>query len=194
MDVLAAEAVIGLAVVAVLGTLLVVLLRRRRRAAIEAETDQYADEAASTDTDPSSEPVPAALPQMASMPQRRRTFGPGSAAALAEAEAALDEGPSIPAFVAAARAAAQAAEDAVIAAEPPAVEPEPAPPPPPQRHPALVDALSQAVVFRQDFPPRPEPARSGYGGVPLVPRDFAWPRSEATGLPLHIAAFLRSAT
>jgi len=46
----------------------------------------------------------------------------------------------------------------------------------------IVAASRQAIVFRQDFPPpHREPALSFFGGAPIGPAGFRWPRSAGTG-------------
>ena len=46
-----------------------------------------------------------------------------------------------------------------------------------QDAPAIVAASRQAIVFRQHFPPRHDPrAHSFFGGAPVAPRGFEWPR------------------
>jgi hypothetical protein len=50
---------------------------------------------------------------------------------------------------------------------------------------AIVKAVRQRpIVFRQLFPPPPEPGMSFYGGAPIGPANMPWPRSEVDGLPL----------
>ncbi|HXC53090.1 MAG TPA: DUF1963 domain-containing protein [Candidatus Limnocylindrales bacterium] len=78
------------------------------------------------------------------------------------------------------------------AAPQPAAGPLPADSPLPLSEPAaqmIAAAARQAIVFRQHFPPRHEPAeRSFFGGAPFAPRGFAWPRShnpKSQGQPLH---------
>lgn len=153
---LAALAGIGLALVAALGALVVLLIRRRRRAAALVQAEPAED--------------------IAAPPLRRRTFGPGAATTQALAEDA-DDGPSLPAFVAAAQAAA-AHEAAEPARTPQRADPA-------RQSATIAAALRQAVVFRQIFPPAPAGARNFYGGVPLVPAPLAWPRATNTGAPLH---------
>lgn len=158
MTELAALAGIGLAVVATLGALVALLLVRRRRAAALAAAELEAE----------AEAPPA--------PVRRRNFGPGIALTEQEGQAGEDDSPSLPAFVTAAQAAS--AHEAA-----PELPPSPAAS---QGTPSVAaDALAQAVVFRQIFPPPPAGARSFYGGVPLTPAPLDWPRSARTGLPLH---------
>jgi hypothetical protein len=158
MTELAALAGIGLAVVATLGALVALLLVRRRRAAALAAAELEAE----------AEAPPA--------PVRRRNFGPGIALTEQEGQAGEDDSPSLPAFVTAAQAAS--AHEAA-----PELPPSPAAS---QGMPSVAaDALAQAVVFRQIFPPPPAGARSFYGGVPLTPAPLDWPRSARTGLPLH---------
>ncbi len=64
-----------------------------------------------------------------------------------------------------------------------------APPPSKPGSEMIAAASRQAIVFRQHFPPRHEPGhRSFFGGAPLAPRGFAWPRSgnpKSKGQPLH---------
>jgi hypothetical protein len=168
---LAALAGIGLALVAALGALVVLLIRRRRRAAALAQAEP--------------------AEEIAAPPLRRRTFGPGATTAQGQAEDA-DDGPSLPAFVAAAQAAA-AHEEATrgAAAHGPAANGAADPArmrqrvDPAHQPAAIAAALRQAVVFRQIFPPPPAGTRSFYGGVPLVPAPLAWPRTAGSEVPLH---------
>jgi uncharacterized protein YwqG len=44
--------------------------------------------------------------------------------------------------------------------------------------PAIIDASKQAIVFRQDFPPRHDPKwLSFFGGLPIASSDLIWPSS-----------------
>lgn len=48
----------------------------------------------------------------------------------------------------------------------------------------VLAALRQAIVFRQEFPPKVEPGLSFYGGAPIASPAFAWP-CRPDGAPLH---------
>lgn len=164
MTVLAAEAVIGLALLALLGTLIVLLMRRRRAA------PRLAMDKAEKTTE-----LVAVEPQA---PARRRTFGP---AAEAPVESPNDS-PNLPRFVTAARTQTIAGDSEQ---SPPPFQPTETDLPPPPASPFVAEALKQAIVLRQIFPPDAPGARSFYGGVPQVPTLFNWPRSLHSGLPLH---------
>ncbi len=78
------------------------------------------------------------------------------------------------------------------AAPRPAAGPSPTNDPPPLSQAAaqmIAAASRQAIVFRQHFPPRhDQDQRSFFGGAPLAPRGFVWPRSHnpnSQGQPLH---------
>jgi hypothetical protein len=53
---------------------------------------------------------------------------------------------------------------------------------PDQDAPAILAASRQAIVFRQHFPPRHDPStRSFFGGAPVAPSGFKWPRAQNGG-------------
>ena len=58
------------------------------------------------------------------------------------------------------------------------------PPAPPASAPIDVDverASKHAIVFRQHFPPRHERTLCFFGGAPIAPSDFQWPRPATSG-------------
>ena len=56
---------------------------------------------------------------------------------------------------------------------------------------AIAAAGKQAIVFRQHFPPRPESSTlSFFGGAPIVPSGFQWPRSAGKVGPSKPFSFL----
>ena len=56
----------------------------------------------------------------------------------------------------------------------------------------VVAAAHQAIVFRQHFPPPYDPAAlSFFGGVPVAPRDFDWPRPRNGGSAKPFAFLLQ---
>jgi len=57
--------------------------------------------------------------------------------------------------------------------------------------PDILAASRQAIVFRQDFPPpHRESALSFFGGAPVAPRGFRWPRPEGAGAQSKPFSFL----
>ncbi len=54
-------------------------------------------------------------------------------------------------------------------------------------HTAVEAARWRPIVFRETYPPPAEPGLSFYGGAPIAPKDFKWPRVGAygQGAPLH---------
>ncbi|HVG02132.1 MAG TPA: DUF1963 domain-containing protein, partial [Nitrospira sp.] len=62
---------------------------------------------------------------------------------------------------------------------PPGMSEPPAPAPDPPIHDAILAARTQAILFRQIVPPNHDPAHlSFFGGLPIAPPDFQWPRGE----------------
>ena len=58
--------------------------------------------------------------------------------------------------------------------------------------PEIAAAAHQAIVFRQHFPPRHErSALSCFGGAPVAPRDFRWPRPERGDDPKPFAFLMQ---
>ncbi len=119
---------------------------------------------------------------------RFRTVRGGSAARPAKSP---DRRPSRGAQAEAARtASANAALDRALAALQPAAAPTAgASAQSPVVDPAILAAASQAIVFRQYFPPlHDDRHRSFFGGLPVAPADFAWPRAargDSQPKPLH---------
>jgi len=57
--------------------------------------------------------------------------------------------------------------------------------------PDILAASRQAIVFRQHFPPpHRDSALSFFGGAPIAPGGFRWPRPEGTGAPSKPFSFL----
>jgi hypothetical protein len=72
-------------------------------------------------------------------------------------------------------------------AGPQALNPPPAAPGP---SPDILAASGQAIVFRQHFPPpHRDSALSFFGGAPVAPRDFRWPRPEGSRCAIEAVQF-----
>lgn len=69
------------------------------------------------------------------------------------------------------------------AASPSAVATPAAAPKPPPADSLLETARYRPIVFREIYPPPADPGLSFYGGAPVAPAGFAWPRADAG--PLH---------